>query len=169
MGWDTLIGAGRKESVQDFRDRLTRNGYKVLKDKAGPGSQAQFFAVEKEEKSFVITLLTERDGKEWRLKDLSESCGPCETRCPKELLDMTKGEDHKNAVAWRKEAYEYNQKKKQTFEEGDVVSIFNGEKQYLIQGPYKKGSYLIQDNKGKIWKGITAELTLVKTAKERYS
>lgn len=43
---------------------------------------------------------------EWIYKDMDETCEPCETKCPKRILDMLTPTESKYALTWRKKCYE---------------------------------------------------------------
>ena len=76
------------------------------------------FATETEPESvkvFAAVTLTKVDNKDYynfAYKDMDESVGPCECKCPKAILDLLTPTEYEYAKEWRKRCYENLKKKK---------------------------------------------------------
>lgn len=76
------------------------------------------FATETEPESvkvFAAVTLTRVDNKDYynfAYKDMDESVGPCECKCPKAILDLLTPTEYEYAKEWRKRCYENLKKKK---------------------------------------------------------
>lgn len=76
------------------------------------------FATETEPESvkvFAAVTLTKVDNKDYynfAYKDMDESMGPCECKCPKAILDLLTPTEYEYAREWRKRCYENLKKKK---------------------------------------------------------
>lgn len=76
------------------------------------------FATETEPESvkvFAAITLTRVDNNDYynfAYKDMDESMGPCEDKCPKAILDLLSPTEYEYAKEWRKRCYENLKKKK---------------------------------------------------------
>lgn len=76
------------------------------------------FATETEPESvkvFAAVTLTKVDNKDYynfAYKNMDESMGPCECKCPKAILDLLTPTEYEYAREWRKRCYENLKKKK---------------------------------------------------------
>ena len=61
-----------------------------------------------ESKVFAGVCLTAVEKGEFYYKDMSESCGPCERKCPNSILDLLTETDSEWANEWREECRAYN-------------------------------------------------------------
>lgn len=66
-------------------------------------------------KVFAAITLTRIDNKDYynfAYKDMDETMGPCEDKCPKTILDLLTPTEYEYAKEWRKRCYENLKKKK---------------------------------------------------------
>ena len=66
-----------------------------------------------------------KDGHTFGYKDMSESCGPCQTRCPERILKLLTPTEDKYAQDWRKECWDNIQKAKERprFKPDDIIEF----------------------------------------------
>jgi hypothetical protein len=65
------------------------------------------------------------DGYNFGYKDMDESMGPCEARCPKTILDLLTPTTHEYALEWRKRCQERIDKRKNApkVHKGDLIKF----------------------------------------------
>ena len=65
---------------------------------------------ERERETFAVVFLTSVDNKRYYnfcYKDMDESCGPCECKCPIVILNLLTPTTNKFALAWRQRCRDY--------------------------------------------------------------
>lgn len=105
------------------------------------------FATETEperSKVFAAITLTSVDNKDYynfAYKDMDESMGPCESKCPKSILDLLTPTEYAYAKEWRKRCYENLDAKKNPdslskLPIGSVIKcVFNEREIQLVKHP----------------------------------
>jgi hypothetical protein len=94
-----------------------------------------------ERKVFAAVALTEasRDGG-WGYKDMDETVGPYETRCPASILDLLSPTDNQYALEWRQRCREYIARKKAAPKPVAGAIVTYGGHQYRLDCPAPKAS-----------------------------
>ena len=135
MGWTSYYATRYKNGKIDrkaecdayFMEGLNRGHYNVLKS-AMVGSvyyaaiQDMVTVNRQEDGSYKYTpindgeiwcavFLTSTKNGEFYYKDMNESCGPCECKCPKSILKLLSPTDNDYATKWRNRCYEYHNEK----------------------------------------------------------
>lgn len=123
MGWTSYHIDGRinrKTECDNLYNCETDNFvYKVLKSTMV--GRTYYAAVEKtnkdtgESKVFAGVCLTSVDNSDWHnfsYKDMDESVGPCESKCPNSILDLLTETKSEWANEWRERCRKYNAKPK---------------------------------------------------------
>lgn len=118
MGWTSYDAANYKINKKGIKvidkkaecDSLFDDKHKVLKSSVV--GNVYYAAIENDDKevyAIVILISTSRsDGFNFGYKDMTEFCGPYETKCPKSILKMLTPTDDKYANEWRKKCWNYN-------------------------------------------------------------
>lgn len=74
----------------------------------------ELVSIPKEERTvFAVVFLTSVDSKDYfnfAYKDIDETMGPCESKCPKSILNLLSPTDSEWAMAWRKRCLENAEK-----------------------------------------------------------
>lgn len=128
MGWmsynATHYKKGKIDRIAEVEDQLKwgeegEGIYKILKTSA-VGSTV-YSAIErihkktKERQVFAVVFLTSVDMKDYHnfsYKDMDETCGPSESKCPMSILKLLTPIDYEFANQWRERCYEYHKSKK---------------------------------------------------------
>ena len=126
MGW-TYTYKAKGESYDSFFDRegLFRAAkdsgaeYRRLKSAAKDGvyyAATYYKDTEGKEKVFATVILMKRAPRDpqynFGYKDMCDSMGPCEAKCPDAILDLLTPTDSQYGNEWRARCREYNAKKK---------------------------------------------------------
>jgi hypothetical protein len=66
-----------------------------------------------------------KEGHTFGYKEMSEDCGPCQTRCPERILKLLTPTENKYAQDWRNECWENIKKAKERprFKPGDIIEF----------------------------------------------
>jgi hypothetical protein len=81
--------------------------YLAVQVKRGDGESETFGVV-----CLIRHQAKNRDGFNFGYKDVEETCGPCETGCPAEILDLLSPTEHPFALEWRAKCRERLARKK---------------------------------------------------------
>lgn len=125
-------------------------------------------------KVFAAVFLTHtamRDYYNFGYKDMDETYGPCESECPKGILDMLSETDNKYALEWRARCRE-NLKSRKTLSSvriGQVIEFNNGYETIRVRKmapayQFKMPWYFREDNDTYVKKNHIRNWTLVETA-----
>lgn len=108
MGWSSTgrntIAEVKNEIKCDFMGRvvkITNVGaviYAAVNKKNGTGV-------------FAYVGLTRKEGKEFYLKDMDETCGPLESECPKAILNLLTPTEDTYANNWRERCRKFHEGK----------------------------------------------------------
>lgn len=117
MGWTyTYIGYDTRSNKELMRSEIDRNwtDTEVLKD-AIVGSVYYAACVSKRNPNVVYGLvcLTRKEKNEFGYKDIDETCGPFERRCPMSIINLLTPTDNQYANDWREGCKAYAEKRKQ--------------------------------------------------------
>lgn len=131
MGWTSYNASCYKNGKVDRkaecdylnRDTLSTNGqYKFKLLKSAMVGSVYYAAIQctstydmTNSKVFAVIYLTSVDNSDYynfSYKDMDESCGPCQAKCPKSILNLLTPTDSEYANNWRKRCEEYHAKKK---------------------------------------------------------
>ena len=122
MGWTSYDATNYKINGKGIKvidkkaecDSLFDDKHKVLK--SAVVGNVYYAAIENDDKevyAIVILISTSRsDGFNFGYKDMSEFCGPYETKCPKSILKLLTPTDNKWANEWRQKCWDYHNKPK---------------------------------------------------------
>lgn len=95
-------------------DNLFSDGYEVVKSQMVGGTY--YAAVRKGEKVFGVVVLTSVNKHSYcnfSYKDIDETMGPAQRRCPDSILDLLTETDCEWALEWRRRCREYNRRYKE--------------------------------------------------------
>jgi hypothetical protein len=92
---------------------------------------------ESEQRVFGVVILTHIDNNDWfnfSYKEMTEDCGPRESKCPASIIKILSNTDSEYAIAWRKRCIE-NAKKKTEYPIGTIIEFenWNGEVVKLVK------------------------------------
>lgn len=121
MGWTSYDAANYKINKKGIKvidkkaecDSLFDDKHKVLKSSVV--GNVYYAAVEHDSEVYAIVIListSRSDGFNFGYKDMTEFCGPFETKCPKSILKMLTPTDEKRANEWRKKCWDYHNRPK---------------------------------------------------------
>ena len=86
-------------------------------------------------------------------KDMDESCGPYETKCPERILKLLTPTDNEYALGWRKSCWANIEKRKarKNLPPGTVLKY--GRNLLTVEGPtlFHKGRMTVVDERGYRW------------------
>jgi hypothetical protein len=145
MGWtfSTYFDSNRRAVLdQEFQYETPTASTRVIKS-AMVGS-TYYAAVENmnkqtgERKVFALIALTRagRDGG-WGYKDMDETMGPYETRCPASILDLLSPTDNQYALEWRQRCRDYIARKKAAPKPVAGMIVTVGQHQYRLDSPVR--------------------------------
>lgn len=111
MGW-TLLHKDPRQSPHDFFAREFGSGtaYGTLLASRTVGSTVYLAWQKQDGTVFAIVCLTQRkprDHDNFGYKDMDESMGPVESRCPAAILDLLSPTTSEYALAWRQRCRDY--------------------------------------------------------------
>lgn len=115
-------------------------------------------------KVFAAVVLTHTNNKDYynfAYKDMDESVGPCESKCPKSILDLLSPTENDYAKEWRKRCYENLKEKKNpdtlaNLPIGSVIRYVHhdGKEMKLIKSPaayqFKRPFWMVVGEQGYI-------------------
>lgn len=153
MGW-SFGWSSRAQMISEVEAGYMRSGYAVLDRASVLG--AHFMAVEKGGISFVITMLTQKNGGDWGCKEMSEDMGPTEARCPVRLLEVTSGLEGQGSADWRERVRDHNRAKAREFKPGDLVLIYG--KPYTVLGKVKRSYEVRRMDTSKVYKASPTKM-----------
>jgi hypothetical protein len=100
---------------------------------------------------FGAVCLTKRGQGQWGYKDMDESMGPDESKCPIGILRLLTPTDSEWANAWRTRCLEHASRPKIERHQGDVVEF--GPSRYRLESPRERGSWLVsRQTDGKLFR-----------------
>lgn len=87
-----------------------------------------------------LTRVDSKDYYNFYYKDMTESCGPCESQCPMSILKLLTPTDHEYALEWRKRCYAYHESKKSAGTKDlpigtKIKCIIDGQEHILVKHP----------------------------------
>jgi hypothetical protein len=84
-------------------------------------------------------------------KDMDESCGPCEARCPERILDLLTETTYEHAIDWRRRCREYHaaRKARPKIKIGDTL-VYGG-KPYRVVSRWTR-AWQIRSESGTIYR-----------------
>ena len=128
MGWISInmIRTDRKH-IKEYLDGNMCEGYSVVKS-VMVGSTYYAAVRTPEGEVFGVVTLTSIDNSEYfnfSYKDIEESMGPNESRCPDSILNMLSPTGNEWANVWRNKCREYNQRKRvlRRYPAGKTISV----------------------------------------------
>lgn len=96
---------------------------------------------------FLTSGRSKWDGSIWGYKDMDESCGPCESKCPVSILDLLTPTDCQWANEWRQRCRDYAATAKERRKLGDKavftptgVSVCTKGRSWLVTSPRFRAS-----------------------------
>lgn len=137
MGW-TFTHRGKEPVLEFFKKKFTVNGEIRVLDGAVVDLRTAYLAYKTDDDRIIaVVCLLERRPKDYPFdfgyKDMDESMGPNERKCPERILKMLtplpdpiEGERdvYQYARAWRQRCWD-NLKKRKTLKEGDEITFDN--------------------------------------------
>ena len=153
MGWTgiryfgTMTSKRRKELCDENWTQSEHDGYpelKVLKSTMVGSTYYAAVRYTKGDKSevFGAVTLTSTKNHEFYYKEMDETVGPTERKCPTSILKLLSPTDKTWALEWRRDCEEYNRKKKEkktpgTLPVGSVIkfTLWNGEEKVIEKKP----------------------------------
>lgn len=120
MGWTFYNSIhirpnGTVDRKKEVDNEFTREGLTVLKSTM---VGTVYYGAIKQEKTgvvFGLVVLTssyKKGGYNFGYKNIDETCGPVEDRCPLSILNLLTPTDYKHANDWRERCREYHKQKK---------------------------------------------------------
>lgn len=116
MGWSTVYtskatAAERKEYLDNYVFKWHGGKTKIIKSAMVGATYYAAAESTKEDGSkevWAIVCLTENDSRkgEFSYKDMDESAGPCDSKCPAGILNLLSPTDDKYALEWRERCRE---------------------------------------------------------------
>lgn len=91
--------------------------------------------------AICLTSTNMKDYYNFAYKDMDETCGPCECKCPKSILDLLSPTDNEYAKEWRKACYEYHESNKakddiSNLRVGSKVKFVSNGIEYIMRKEY---------------------------------
>ncbi len=137
MGWTFTYKGSRSvkeffEQEFNYNDPDTGRSGKILAFSSTWTTAYMAFEIKTPEKREVVALVCllrhvprASDGFTFGYKDMTESMGPCEARCPKTILDLLTPTTSEYAIAWRARCQERIDKRKNApkVHKGDLIKF----------------------------------------------
>lgn len=144
MGWMfSNSGTGNLTAKEYVLHRVLENWTCELVDISVQGNTAYLALKTKAGDVMGLVLLLSKYQGEWGYKDVDECMGPCETKCPKRILDKLSPTDSQYANDWRQACYDRIKAPKQVgLKHGDWIelnrpmSFRDGSSQQTLQVQY---------------------------------
>ena len=108
MGWNST----NRNTIAEVKDEIKCDFMgRVLK--ISNVGNVIYAAVKKQDETGVFAYigLTRKEGKEIYLKDMDETCGPNESKCPKAILDLLTPTENTYANNWRERCKKFHENK----------------------------------------------------------
>ena len=108
MGWS---GTGCK-TIAELKSEIKCDFLGRCKKISSVGTVI-YAAVEKKDGSGVFCYIgkTRKEGKELFVKDMDDTMGPTDAKCPDSILNLLSPTDNDIAIAWRERCKTFNQRK----------------------------------------------------------
>ncbi len=119
MGWTWLYRPKGKPLRAFFDQEFSREGWKLLDCASTLG--VSYLAVQSVGAYVVLTAHRPKDDFNFGYKDMAESMGPHESRCPERILKLLTPTDSEYALEWRKRCYDYLEKAHRPVSSGDII------------------------------------------------
>lgn len=114
MGWTFTHLETTSEAKRKYCDNLWREDIKVLKSQM---VGTTYYAALQDENgvhaAVVLTAVHRNDYCNFGYKDMSETWGPIESKCPASILKLLTPPANEDAKEWRKRCYDYHAKQKE--------------------------------------------------------